>query len=119
LTNSRHKKADFLRYAVQLNCINPVRDITKCPLPPLEEIAQGIHIQLQDIIKKGTLSWKDLDTAINLAEAEAEWFLENPYDCAQLLNLNKHLGAEGAMSPGRVQDPKGAKMITISFNTAA
>jgi hypothetical protein len=69
--------------------------------------------------KKGTLSRKDLDTAINLAEVEAEWFPENPYDCAQSLNLNKHLGAEGAMSPGRVQDPEGAKMIAISFNTAA
>jgi hypothetical protein len=29
------QKADFLRYAVQFNCINPIRDMTKCPLPPL------------------------------------------------------------------------------------
>ena len=65
------QKADFLRYAVHLNCINSRRDITKCPLPPLEEIAQGIHIQLQDVIQKGTLSRKDLDSATNLAEADA------------------------------------------------
>ena len=33
--------------------------------------------------------------------------------------LNKHLGAEGAMSPGRVQDPEGAKTVVISYATAA
>ena len=39
-------KADFLRYAVQFHYGNPVKDITKCPLPPLEEIARGTSIQL-------------------------------------------------------------------------
>ncbi len=38
------QKADFLRYAVQYNCINPIRDITKSPLPPLEEIAHDTYI---------------------------------------------------------------------------
>ena len=65
------------------------------------------------------MSRRDLDAAINTAEAEAEWFLENPYDCAESLDLNKHLGAAGVMSPERVQDPEAAKMITVSFNTAA
>jgi hypothetical protein len=66
------QKSDFLRYAVHLNCVNPIRDITKCPLPPLEEIAYGIHIQLHDVIQKGTLSRRDLHAAINTAEAEAK-----------------------------------------------
>ena len=35
------------------------------------------------------------------------------------MDLNKHLGAEGVMSPGRVQDPEGAKTIVLSYNTAA
>ena len=35
------------------------------------------------------------------------------------LDLNKHLGAEGAMSPGRVQDPEGAMIIVLSYNTTA
>jgi len=65
------------------------------------------------------LSRKDLDAVISTAETEAEWFPENPYDRAQSLSLDKHLRAEGAMSSGRVQDPEGAKMITVSFNTAA
>ena len=36
--------SDFLRYAVQLNSMNPIRDITKSPLPPLEGIARGVSI---------------------------------------------------------------------------
>jgi hypothetical protein len=40
-------KTEFFRYAVQLNCINPVRDITKCPLPPLEEIARALRHRRQ------------------------------------------------------------------------
>jgi hypothetical protein len=104
---------------VQYNCINPIRDITKSPLPPPEELAHGIYIQLHDVIHKGTQSRKDLDAAITSAEAEVEWFPDNPYDCIQSLELNKHLEAKGAMSPGRVQDLEEAKTITISFNTAA
>ena len=34
--------ANFLRHAIQLNCINPIRDITKCPISPLEEIPRGV-----------------------------------------------------------------------------
>ena len=48
------QKADFLRYTVEFNCIYPICDITKCPLPPLEDISLGIIIQLQDVIIKGT-----------------------------------------------------------------
>ncbi len=59
------QKANFLMHVVQLNCVNPVRDITKCPLPPLDKIAQDIHIKLQDVIQKGTLSRKDLDAVIS------------------------------------------------------
>jgi hypothetical protein len=37
----------------QVNCINPVRDITKCPLPSLEEIARDASIQLRDVVVRG------------------------------------------------------------------
>jgi hypothetical protein len=48
------QKSDFLRYAIQLNCINPIRDIIKSPLPPLEEIAGGASIQFMEVGKHGT-----------------------------------------------------------------
>jgi len=45
------QKAEFLMYAIQLNFINPIRDITKCLLSPLEEIAKDVSIQLRDVKK--------------------------------------------------------------------
>ena len=113
------QKADFLRYAVQLNCINPIRDITKNLLPPLEEIARGISIQLRDVIKPGNQSRRDMDTALTESGTEQDWFPETKETCEHYLGLNNHLGADGAMSPGRVQDPEGAKKITLSYNTPA
>ena len=35
------------------------------------------------------------------------------------MSLNIHLGARGAMSTGRVQDPEGAKTIILSSKAAA
>ena len=49
----------------------------------------------------------------------ADWFPNNPLDCEQDLALNAHLGAEEAMSPRRVQDPKGAKTLVVSYRTRA
>ncbi len=111
------QKADFLRYAVQLNCINPIRDITKSSLPPLEEIDRGISIQLRDGIKLGSQSKRDQDNARTNSGTEPKWFPETKETCEQYLGLNNYLGAVGAMSSGRVQDPEGAKTITLSYNT--
>ena len=83
-----------MRYAIQLNRIIPVRDITKYPLPPLEEIARGASIQLQYVVVKGTQSRKDLDNALKAAKTNNDWFPDNAYDYEQSLELNKHLGAE-------------------------
>ena len=40
-TNNPYSKEDFLRYAVELQCLNPVADTRNPPLPPLEELAEG------------------------------------------------------------------------------
>jgi hypothetical protein len=96
-----------------------IRDIIKNPLPPLEEIAKGVSIQLKEVVKHGTQSRRDLDVALRTANTTADWFPDNPIDCEQDLALNSHLGAEGAMSPRRVQDPEGAKTLVVSYKTAA
>ena len=92
-----------------MNCINPIRDIIKNPLPPLEEIARGVSIQLREVVKHGTHSRRDMDVALRTANTTEDWFPDNLLDCEQDLALNAHLGAEGAMSPGRVHDRKEAK----------
>ena len=58
------QKADFLRYAIRLNFINPIRDIIQYPLPPLEKITRGVSIQLKEVVKHGTQSRRDLDVAL-------------------------------------------------------
>jgi hypothetical protein len=112
-------KSDFLRYAIQLNCINPIRDIIKSPLPPLEEIARGVLIQLREAVKLGTQSRRDLEAALKTTGIEADLFPNNQHDCEMNFALNKHLGAERAMSAGRVQDLEGAKTVVISHAKTA
>ena len=39
-------KSDFVRYVVELRCLNPVVDIKKTPLPPLEDLAEAVNVLL-------------------------------------------------------------------------
>jgi hypothetical protein len=50
---------------------------------------------------------------------EVDWFPNNHTDCEQNLVINEHLGAQVAMSPGRVHDPEGAKTRVISYTSTA
>ena len=81
----------------------------------MEEIGRGVSIQLREVVKHRTRSRRDLDVALRTTNTTADWFLDNPLDCEQDLALNAHLGAEGAMSLGRVQDPEEAKTLVVSY----
>jgi hypothetical protein len=35
------------------------------------------------------------------------------------MRINSHLGAGGVMTPGKIQDPEGAKAVIISFKTTS
>jgi len=100
-----------------LNCINPIRDIVKIPLPPLEEIAVGVSIQLMEVVKHGHHSRRDLDVELMTTSTTTDWFPDNPLDSEQDLALDAHLGAEEAMSSRRVQDPEVAKTLVLSYIT--
>ena len=39
-------KSDFVRYAFELRCLNPVVDIKKTPLPPLEDLVEVVNVLL-------------------------------------------------------------------------
>jgi hypothetical protein len=43
-TENPNHKEDFLRYAAELHCLNPVADIRKSPLPSLEDLAEGVTV---------------------------------------------------------------------------
>ena len=40
-------KSNFVRYAVELRCLNPVLDTEKTPLPPLEDLVEAVTALLQ------------------------------------------------------------------------
>ena len=113
------QEEDFLRYAVELHCLNLLQDIAQTPLPQLEEIARGGAILLATVNKTGTQQRKDMDATLRAAGIAADWFPDPTTTCQMNLELNYHLGAEGVMSTGRIQDPEGAKHLVISYQTAA
>ena len=36
-------KPDFVRYTVELRCMNPIVDTKKSPLPPLEDVSEAVE----------------------------------------------------------------------------
>ena len=41
--NHPEDKTDFVRYAVELRCLNPIVDTKKSPLPPFEDLAKAVE----------------------------------------------------------------------------
>ena len=112
-------KPDFVRYAVELRCLNPVADTKKTPLPPLEDLADAITVLLQHGLQQNREPRKELEKLLQAEGAAKDWFPEKHGPCVRDLRINSHLGAGGVMTPGRIQDPEGAKTAIISFKTAA
>ena len=112
-------KQDFVRYAVKLRCLNPVMDTNKTPLPPLEYLAEAITDLQQHGLRHNKEPRKELEKILQTEGASKEWFPEQHGPCTQDMRINTHLGARGVMTPGRIQDPEGAKIVIISFKTTA
>ena len=70
-------------------------------------------------LKLGTEPKKDIDIALRESGTYQVWFPGDRHTWARDLRLNTHLGAGGAMSTRRIQDPEGAKTIILSFKTTA
>jgi hypothetical protein len=70
-------------------------------------------------LQSGREPRKDLDRALKEADITRQWFPINREPCQQDLSVNHHFGAGGASTPGRIQDPEGAKSILVSYKTTA
>ena len=112
-------KPDFIRYAVEFRCLNPLTDTKKSPLPPLEELAEAIAILTVVDLQSQKEQRKELEKVLQNAGSLRDWFPAAKGQCNMDARISTHLGAGGIMTPGRIQDPEGAKIMVISFKTSA
>ena len=112
-------KPDFVRYAMELRCLNLVMDIKKTPLPPLEDFADAVIVLLQTGLQHNKEPRKELEKILQSEGATKAWFPEQYGPCTRDMRNNSHLGAGRVMTPGRMQDSEGAKTVFISLKTTA
>ena len=95
-------KSDFVRYAVELRCHDPITNTRKTPLPPLEELAESTKILLVEGLKRDKLPRKNFIKILQIAYDTKDWLPTPNGPCNRDLHLNAHLGAGGVMTPGRI-----------------
>jgi hypothetical protein len=59
-TNNPDSKEDFLRYAVEQQCMSPVADTRKTSLPRLEDLTEGATLLIEAGLRLGTEPIRDL-----------------------------------------------------------
>jgi hypothetical protein len=62
---------------------------------------------------------REMEKLLSTERTVRKWFPKHRVPCTRDIRINKHLGADGVMMPGRNQDPEGAKTVVVSFKTAA
>jgi hypothetical protein len=62
---------------------------------------------------------KELEKPLYTKGITRQWFPEPRGPCSRDIIIISHLGADGNMTPGRIQDPQGAKIVVVSFKNAA
>jgi hypothetical protein len=117
--NAPEDKPDFVRYAVELRCLSPITDTRKTPLPPLEDLAEATKTLLAAGLEPEKAPRKDFLNILQKSGNLNDWFPDPHGPITRDIRLNKHLGACGIMTLGRIQDPEGAKIIVASFKSAA
>ena len=112
-------KINFVRYAVELRCLNPIMDTKKSPLPQLEDLAEAVEALMAAGLKPNKEPRKELEKLLQAGGTARHWFAEPRGPCIRDIRINSHLGAARFMTLGRIQDPEGAKLAVVSFKTAA
>ena len=58
-------KTVFVRYALELRCLNPVVDIKKTPLPPKEYLVEAVSVLLHVGLQHHKKPRKDLNNILH------------------------------------------------------
>jgi hypothetical protein len=84
----------------------------------LEDLATATKNLLAAGLQPEKAPRKDFLNILQKSSNTKDWFPDHHGPSTRDLRLNTHLGAEGIMTPGRIQDPEGAKTIVVSFKSA-
>ena len=100
--DATYDKSDFVRYAVEIRCQNPITDTKKTPLSPLEELTEATEILLVEGLKRDKPPRKDLIKIQRTSSDTKDWFPTPNGPCNCDLRLNAHLGAGGVMTTCKI-----------------
>ena len=88
-------------------------------MPPLEDLAEAATIVLSAGLQHNKELRKELEKLLRKDGIIRTWFPIQHGLCDTDIRLNTHLGAEGVITPGIIQDPEGAKIVMLFFKSAA
>ena len=57
-------KTDFVRYAVEFRCLNPMTDTKRSPLPPLEDLSEAVEALLAAGLKPDKEQRKEMEKVL-------------------------------------------------------
>ena len=109
------QKESFSRYAVSFQLQNRTEDLSRLSLPTLSDISHGIALEMDQLHRYHTPSRKALDKLLRSTESYHDWIPEQGPDLLYDTGLNRHLGDNGIISPGRIHDIVGARIFVASF----
>ena len=76
------EKPDFVKYAMELRCLNQVLDTKRTPLPPLEDLAEAVIVLLLTGLQHSKEPRKELEKLIRAEGATKECFPEHQGPCS-------------------------------------
>jgi len=95
-------KPDFVRYALELRCLNPVVDTKNTPLPSLKDLSEAVTVLIQVGLQHNKEVRKELENILKAEGVTKEWFPETHGPCSRDQRINTHLRAGGVMTLGRI-----------------
>ena len=91
-----------MRHAVSFQLQNRTEDLPRLSLPTLSDISHGIVLEMNHLYRYHTPARKALDKLLRSTDSYHEWIPEKGPELLYDTGLNRHLGNNGIISPGRI-----------------
>ena len=75
-------KPDFVRYAMELRCLDHVEDTKKTPIPSLEDLSKAVTVLMQVELQHNKKPRKELETILKAEGVTKDWFPETHGPCS-------------------------------------